>query len=108
MASAPTIMPMLFMLMASAGSQKAWCACKIAMVKPLTLKISGVSIIRRIMSTISCCWSGGRSAQRKVVTSCGAKSATSAPKSAAAPADRVMTALASRQACSASCSRMRA
>ena len=32
-----------------------------AMIKPLTLKMSGVIIIRRTISTISCCCSGGRS-----------------------------------------------
>ena len=50
------------------------------MIKPLTLKMSGVIIIRRTISTISCCCSGGRSMYSKWLTSTGARAATSRPK----------------------------
>ena len=59
------MMPMLFMLMARAGSQKAACDCKIAMTRPLTLKMTGVSIIKRTISTMSWRCSAGRSGKSR-------------------------------------------
>ena len=59
MNSAPMMMPILFMLMAIAGNQKAACDCSKPIKSPLMLKIKGVSIIRRTMSIINCCSWGG-------------------------------------------------